>query len=84
MILEPKDGREIMVSQCCVLTKLKDCFVQNPIEHCSSGNCQFLECHSFFCNDNLKCQIIIVDVFQLATTLREHSNYVRIWARVCS
>ncbi len=32
--LEPKDGREILVSECCLLTKLKDCFVQNPIEHC--------------------------------------------------
>jgi hypothetical protein len=29
----------------------------------------------FFCNDNLKCQIIIVDVFQLATTLCEY-NYI--------
>jgi hypothetical protein len=25
MILEPKDGREIMVTQCCLLIKPKDC-----------------------------------------------------------
>ncbi len=46
--LEPKDGREILVSECCLPIKPKDCFVQNPIEHCWSGNCQFLECHLFF------------------------------------
>jgi hypothetical protein len=26
--LEPKGGREILISQCCLLTKPKDCFVQ--------------------------------------------------------
>jgi hypothetical protein len=37
-----------LVSECCLPIKPKDCFVQNPIEHCWSGNCQFLECHLFF------------------------------------